>query len=144
MATTGTYILHKSTQLCTVVRTSVNLEEQKFLDLPPFVRGKFRFPDGADTLPPRIHLSSLTSAVKLLCHKVRVKRQKRNLGWRNLLVAVSRKDIRHADVQTDSFSCECEAQSDTRCSDNLNNVTSGITTAFVWSLERITDQELVR
>lgn len=150
MATTGTYILHKSTQLCTVVRTNVNfIEEQKFLDLPPFVKGKFQFPDGAASLPPRLHLSSLTSAVKLFCHKVRVKQQKRNLGWRSLLVSVSRKDFRRADVnEIDSFSCDCkcEAQNDNymSCRDNLNNVTCEITSAFAWSLERITDQELVR
>lgn len=149
MATTGTYILQKSTQLCTVVRTNVNLEEQKLLDLPPFVRGRFHFPDGASTLPPRLPLISIRSAIKLFCHKVRIKRQKRNMSWRSLLVVATRKahitghdctDINEMDTLSGDTSRE--TQNDINC--NLNNFTCSIAAKFAWSLERITDQELAR
>lgn len=145
MATTGTYILQKSTQLCTVVRTNVNLEEQKLLDLPPLVRGRFKFPDGAATLPPRLPLSSLRSAIKLFCHKVRVTKQKRNVGWRSLLIAAITRAHDITDVkERHARSCDTtqKTQNDVNC--NMNSLTCSVAGNFAWSLERITDQELAR
>lgn len=150
MATTGSYILHKSSQLCTAVRTNVNLEDQKFLELPPF-KAKFQFPDGAATLPPRLHLSSLTLAVKQFCHKVRTKGQRRNQGWRSLLVAVTRNDFGCTEVddyEVHSFSFNTTPVEENtvceNCRENQNDDICSPISAFPWALERITDQELLR
>ncbi|XP_031568420.1 stAR-related lipid transfer protein 7, mitochondrial-like [Actinia tenebrosa] len=135
MAATGTYILHKSTQLCFAVRSNVNLEQMHPSVLSSKLLMKFtNFPDGANTLPPRMNLKVLSSAINMLCEKVRVERESSKHMKR-------RSYHRHHGLKS-------RPRDNVKEIDDHNIIKSSDVAllgagGFFWYKERITDQDLI-
>ena len=127
MAATVPYILHKSSQLCSAVRSNIDFDQRRL----PNLKVRFPFPDGADTLPPRLNLKSLSSAVKIFCKQVRLKREQYLNSKRN--GKPSRTKGLHARRQFHN-------QKETSHSNVLLLSAAG----FAWGKEGITDEELER
>ena len=137
MAATGPYIIYKSSQFCAAVRSNVSLDH-------PFRKRiqevTFSFPNGVNTLPPRLNLKSLTTAVNVICRQVRerkeqflMKRQKFKQTRRGL-----REDF-HSQTKGSNTSSE---NSTSLTSDS--NIRLLEAAGFLWEKERITDYEFYR
>ena len=138
MATTGPYIIYKSSQLCTAVRSNVNIE--KPLRIP--IRGVvFQFPNGSNTLPPRLNLKSFSIAVNTFCQKVRQKREKIFMSRQNLK-QTRRKPRGKLRSQSQDFN-KIDFENSI-AGTSASNVYLSRTAGFLWQKESITDQELNR
>lgn len=138
MAATGPYMLHKSTQLCFAVRSNVNFEQINPIVLSSKLARKFNFPDGANTLPPRINLKLLSSAISVVCEKVRLERERFVFGKEQGKYD-RRRHHRHNEYKTrpreTKIMEELQNQENRMCSE-----TDG---GFFWAQERITDEDLI-
>lgn len=137
MATTGPYIIYKSSQLCAAVRSNVDF------DTPLRERIRevtFSF-HGVDTLPPRLNLKSLTTAVNAVCQQVREKREK---------YLMSRRDIKQArrGFRREQFYSQARESDETYENSITGTPASSVRLlnagGFLWDKERITDYELYR
>jgi len=147
MATTGPYILHKSTQLCFAVRSNVNFEQIHPSVLSSKLAQKviFNFPDGANTLPPRINFKVLSSAMNVFCEKVRLEREKFVTGKQQGKHRKRRHNHRHNELKcrpregTNTNVEDLQKYEAKRSSDAVLLGAGG----FFWTQERITDQDLI-
>ncbi|KAK3727039.1 hypothetical protein QZH41_012562 [Actinostola sp. cb2023] len=144
MAATGPYILQKSTQLCFAVRSNINFDQIHPSVLSSKLAGKFNFPDGANSLPPRINLKVLSTAMNVFCEKVRLERVKFVIGKQQGKHMRRRRHHRHNELKP-------------RPRENMNNVEERQkyepkkssdavllgAGGFFWTRERITDQDLI-
>ena len=135
MATTGPYIIYKSSQFCAAVRSNVDLDETFRKQI-----GKVTFSfNGTDTLPPRLNLNRLARAVNVVCQQVREKRQKFFMNRRELR--------RRSEGLREQYYSEKRAGHELSCGitgTSASDVCVLSTTGFVWDKERITDYELFR
>lgn len=139
MATTGPYIMYKSSQFCAAVRSNVDLDKT----LRKRIHKVTFYFDGVDTLPPRLNLKTLTTAVNVVCEQVRKKRVNFLLNRRELRGGSNKlreqcysdkKDGNEGSLGSGDSIAEIPA------SDFCLLSTSG----FRWDNERITDNELYR
>ena len=133
MATTGPYIIYKSSQFCAAVRSKVDFDNPLRKRIREYT---FTF-HGVDTLPPRLNLKSLTTAVNAVCQQVREKREKYLMNRRD--VKQTRKDFCEQFYSHATEMCE-NSQAGTPAS-NLRVLNAA---GFLWHKERITDYELYR
>lgn len=138
MATTGPYIIYKSSQLCAAVRSNVDFDNTVRKRIR---KVNFTF-DNVDTLPPRLNLKSLQTAVNAVCQQVREKREKFLMNRREL--KQTRKGLREQ-----FYSHKKEVDSKT-CGNSIASGTPALNVrllnkaGFLWDKERITDFELYR
>lgn len=129
MAATGPYIIYKSSQFCAAVRCNVGFDHP----LRKRIREvEFPFPKGTDTLPLRLNLESLTTAVSEICQQMRERREK---------YLLQRQSIR----QRRKGFCE-DFHPDESYENQLVNRDIRLLGAggFLWDKERVTDYELFR
>jgi len=143
MAATAPYILHKSTQLCFAVRSNVNFDQINPSVLSSKLARKFNFPDGANTLPPRINLKVLSTAMNVMCEMVRLEREKYVFGKQqrkhlrrrhhrhNELKSRARESVHNADISSHESKTASEA------------ILLGAG-GFFWAKERISDHDLIK
>lgn len=136
---TGPYIIHKSSQFCAAVRSNVDFDNS--------VRKRIRevtfcFNGVAmDTLPPRLNLKSLSTAVNAACQQFREKGVKYLINKQD--VNRARKELRgqfysqtsEGDFKTCENSIAESSTFDVRLLDAAG---------FRWDKERVTDYELYR
>lgn len=136
---TGPYIIHKSSQFCAAVRSNVDFDNS--------VRKRIRevtfcFNGVAmDTLPPRLNLKSLSTAVNAACQQFREKGVKYLINKQD--VNRARKELRgqfysqasEGDFETCENSIVESSTFDVRLLDAAG---------FRWDKERVTDYELYR
>ena len=136
---TGPYIIHKSSQFCAAVRSNVDFDNS--------VRKRIRevtfcFNGVAmDTLPPRLNLKSLSTAVNAACQQFREKGVKYLINKQD--VNRARKELRgqfysqtsEGDFKTCENSIAESSTFDVRLLDPAG---------FRWDKERVTDYELYR
>ena len=138
MATTGPYIIYKSSQLCAAVRSNVDFDNTVRKRIR---KVNFTF-DNVDTLPPRLNLKSLQTAVNAVCQQVREKRETFLMNRREL--KQTKKGLREQfyshKKKVDSKTCGNSIAGGTPAL----NVSLLNTTGFLWDKERITDFELYR
>ncbi|KAJ7379089.1 StAR- lipid transfer protein 7, mitochondrial [Desmophyllum pertusum] len=131
MAATGPYIIYKSSQFCAAVRSNVGFDHPLRKRIQEVT---FSFPiNGANTLPPRLNLKSLTTAVNVICQQVRERREKFLMKRHN--VKQTRRGF-HSQTKESNMSCE-NAIAD-------SNIRLLGAAGFLWENERITDYELYR
>lgn len=134
MAATGPYIIYKSSQFCAAVRCNVGFDHP----LRKRIREvEFPFPKGADTLPLRLNLESLTTAVSEICQQMRERREKYLLQRQS--IRQRRKDFCedfHPDETEGNLSYENQL-----VSRDIRLLGAG---GFLWDKERVTDYELFR
>lgn len=143
MAATGPYILHKSTQLCLAVRSNFNFDQINPSVLSSKFARKFNFPDGANTLPPRINLKVLSTAMNVMCEMVRVEREKFVFGKRQRK-HLRRRHSRHNELKSrrrDSIHNEEIPTHSSKTSSDAVLLGAG---GFFWAEERITDHDLIK
>lgn len=137
MAATGPYIIYKSSQFCAAVRSNVGFDHPLRKRIQEVT---FSFPNGANinTMPPRLNLKSLTTAVNVICQQVREKREK-FLMKRQSVKQTRRKFCEdfHSQTKESNMSCENSIASD-------SNIRLLDAAGFLWEKERITDYELFR
>lgn len=134
MAATGPYIIYKSSQFCAAVRCNVSFDHPLRKRMREVA---FPFPKGADTMPPRLNLKSLTTAVNVICQQMREKREEFLMRRHN--VKQTRKGFRedfHSQMKEANMSCENQI-----ANSNIRLLGAG---GFLWEKERITDYELFR
>lgn len=129
---TGPYIIHKSSQFCAAVRSNVDFDNS--------VRKRIRevtfcFNGVAmDTLPPRLNLKSLSTAVNAACQQFREKGVKYLINKQD--VNRARKELRGQFYSQTSENSIAESSTfDVRLLDAAG---------FRWDKERVTDYELYR
>lgn len=135
MAATGPYIIYKSSQFCAAVRSNVGFDHPLRKRIQEVT---FSFPNGANTMPPRLNLKSLTTAVNVICQQVRERREKFLMKRQN--VKQTRRGFRedfHSQTKESNMSCENSIASD-------SNIRLLGAAGFLWEKERITDYELYR
>lgn len=137
MATTGPYIIYKSSQFCAAVRSNVDFNNplrKRIWEV------RFTF-HGVDTLPPRLNLKSLSVAVNAVCQQVREKREQYLLNRRD--VKQARRGLREQfyspTKEGDMKTCE-----NSFAGMPASNVCLLNAAGFLWDKERITDYELYR
>lgn len=131
MAATGPYIIYKSSQFCAAVRSNVSLDHPLRKRIQEVT---FSFPNGENTLPPRLNLKSLTTAMNVICQQVRerkeqflMKRQEFNQRRRGL---------------SEDFHSQTKGSNENLTSDSNSHLLEAA--GFLWEKERITDYELYR
>lgn len=131
MAATGPYIIYKSSQFCAAVRSNVSLDHPLRKRIQEVT---FSFPNSENTLPPRLNLKSLTSAMNVICQQVRerkeqflMKRQEFNQRRRGL---------------SEDFHSQTKGSNGNLTSDSNSRLLE--IAGFLWEKERITDYELYR
>lgn len=137
MATTGPYIIYKSSLFCAAVRSNVDLEKTLRKRL-----GKVTFSfDGVDKLSTRLNFKRLTSAINVVCQQVREKRGMFLMNGREL-------SRRSEGLREQYYSDETDNNQGTCCDLMTGTSASDVCvlnpTGFVWDKERITDYELYR
>ena len=131
---TGPYIIYKSSQFCAAVRSHVDFDNP----LRKRIREvTFSF-HGVDTLPPRLNLKSLSTAVSVVCQQFREKREK---------YLMNRQDVKQARREfREQFYSQTRGR-DKSCENSIegtSNVRLLDVAGFRWDKERITDYELYR
>ena len=133
MATTGPYIIYKSSQFCAAVRSNVDFDNS----LRKRIREcTFTF-HGVDTLPPRLNLKSLTTAVNAVCQQVREKREKYLMNRQDM--KQTRQGFREQFYSHTKETCE-----NSLAGTPASNLCVLNAAGFLWHKERITDYELYR
>lgn len=135
MAATGPYIIYKSSQFCAAVRSNVDFDHPLRKRIQEVT---FSFPNGVNTMPPRLNLKSLTTAVNVICQQVRERREKFLMKRQN--VKQARRGFRedfHSQTKESNMSCENSIASD-------SNIRLLGAAGFLWEKERITDYEFYR
>lgn len=138
MAATGPYIIYKSSQFCAAVRSNVGLDHPLRKRIQEVT---FSFPNGVNTMPPRLNLKSLTTAVNVICQQVR-ERKGQFLMKRRKLKQTRRGLVEDFQSQTKESNTSCENSRSTSSSDS--NIRLLEAAGFLWEKERITDYELYR
>lgn len=138
MAATGPYIIYKSSQFCAAVRSNVGLDHPLRKRIQEVT---FSFPNGVNTMPPRLNLKSLTTAVNIICQQVR-ERKGQFLMKRRKLKQTRRGLVEDFQSQTKESNTSCENSRSTSSSDS--NIRLLEAAGFLWEKERITDYELYR
>lgn len=145
MAATGSYILYKSTQLCFAVRSNINLEQIHPSVLSSKLARKFNFPDGANTLPPRINLKVLSTAMNVVCEKVRFEREKFMFGKQQRKHLKRRRHHRHNELKSrpreNVHNLEENSKHEAKKASDAVLLGAG---GFFWAEERITDHDLIK
>lgn len=145
MAATGPYILHKSTQLCFAVRSNVNFEQINPSVLSSKLARKFNFPDGANTLPPRMNLKVLSTAITVVCEKVRLEREKFVLGKQQGKHTRRRRHHRHNELKSrpreTMNNVDDISKHEAKMSSEAVLLGAG---GFFWAQERITEHDLIK
>lgn len=136
MAATGPYIIYKSSQFCAAVRSNVGFDHPLRKRIQEVT---FSFPNGANTMPPRLNLKSLTTVVNVICQQVR-ERKEQFLMKRQKLKQTRRGLLEDFHSQTKGSNTSCE--NSTSSSDS--NIRLLEAAGFLWEKERITDYELYR
>lgn len=137
MATTGPYIMYKSSQLCAAVRSNVDLNKT----LRKRIQKVTFYFDCVDTLPPRLNLKSLTTAVNVVCQQVRKKRIKFLLNRRESRGGSNElREQYFSDKKDGNEGSHGDSIAETPASDFCLLSASG----YRWDNERITDYELYR
>lgn len=137
MAATGPYIIYKSSQFCAAVRSNVGLDHPLRKRIQEVT---FSFPNGVNTMPPRLNLKSLTTAVNVLCQQVRERREK-FLMKRQKLKQTRRGLGKGFHSQTKGSNMSCENSISLTSDSNIRLLEAA---GFKWEKERITDYELYR
>jgi hypothetical protein len=104
---------------------------------------KFNFPDGANTLPPRINLKVLSTAINMVCEKVRVEREKFVIGKQSGKHMRRRSYHRHHGRKSRPRDNNVEENN----RHNVINSSDAVLLSaggFFWTKERITDQDLIK
>ena len=137
MATTGPYIIYKSSQFCAAVRSNVGLDHPLRKRIQEVT---FSSPNGVNTMPPRLNLKSLTTAVNVICQQVR-ERKEQFLMKRQKLKQTRRGLVEDFHSQTKGSNSSSENSTSLTSDSNVRLLEAA---GFLWEKERITDYELYR